>query len=107
MIILDEDLNENNSHALQEFRDGGTHTLQAFRDSPEPSQAAYSINEYRDEENPYSPTDSIGIFRPTNIDCWYEERDSESGKSTPPKPNWRRDAHQQEQTRGFDGGFAV
>lgn len=107
MHILDDELNENNSHALQEFHDGGVYTMQAFDDTTESSQATYSTKHGGDEENPYSPTDSIGIFRPTNVDCWYEERDSESGKSTPPKPNWRRGVHQQEQPQRFEGGYAV
>lgn len=105
MHILDEDLDDRNSHPLQEFQ-GGVRTLQAFHDSPESPQTTHSISEYRDVENPYCPTDSIGIFRPTNIECWYEERDSESGKSTPSKLGRKREGHAQEQ-RGFDDNFAV
>ncbi|KAK2765981.1 hypothetical protein FQN54_007496 [Arachnomyces sp. PD_36] len=103
--ILDEDSSENNSHPLHDLQ--GVHTLQAFEDSPMPAHMRESVGEYRDAGSPYSPTDSIGIFRPTEIECWYEERSSESGKSTPPRSAWRRDGPGHERSRGFDDNFAV
>ena len=105
--ILDDDLN-GDAHSLQEFHGegGGLHTIQAFHDSPSTSNATPSIEQYHDVENPYSPTDSIGIFRPTNVECWYEEREtSESGISISSR-SWRREERQPSQSR-FDDDFSV